>query len=557
MDGGQQQRQMTEALKNDIKRNATYQREKINTSSRVAHDGNIHNFNVIPDLMVSNSLSSIEAMDDSMSGNHTLTPESHLSASHGPAPFTLLPYGHQQHGCSSGVEQSSAIETDFIMKYLDFVFPALFPFYRPGLFETGRAWLLVLLGKSKIAYHSTVSLSTYFFTMALTDADSGEEYGECKYLSWKEVEQQTNKCFDSIRTDMLALDLNLQGVQATQLEKVEIMESVIQVLIFEIALGRCTPYNSHLAAAFSLFEEIMAYSVRSHQDRSQSKLVSVLLDIGQPIWSKSGYRRHIWSPDQTGFQFCAGLLVFIDVVASTALQETPKLLRHHSDILSRTDEGDSVVGDAEIRLSNLVGCRNWVIRSIVEISALASWKQEQSKANSLSAVELVKRSSAIGNDLRSGILGIQNCAIATSPSSLNHYTPLNLNPNASASHTSTLIWSHAAQLYLVVVVSGWQLSNADIRTGVTQIIQLLQDVPAYQLRALAWPICVAGCLALESEEASFLALVSNQSKVCTAGALDDVRQIWERVWQTRTTLCANTWNLASCLGILGSLVLLV
>ena len=113
MYSGRQQRQMTEKLKNDIKRKAAYRREKVNTSSKVAHDATIHNFNVIPN-MVSNHLLSFEPMDDAMSGDQTLTPESDLSASHGPAPFPLLPDGHQQHRCLSGVEQSSAIETDFI-----------------------------------------------------------------------------------------------------------------------------------------------------------------------------------------------------------------------------------------------------------------------------------------------------------------------------------------------------------------------------------------------------------------------------------------------------------
>lgn len=557
MNSERQQRQMAEVLKNDIKRNAAHRREKVNASSTVTHDATIHHFNVIPNMLVSSTLFSIEPTDDTILGDQTSTPASDVSASHGPAPSNLLPCGHQQHRCSSGMEQPSVIETDFIMKYFDFVFPTLFPFYRPNLFETGRTWLLLLLGKSKIAYHSTLSLSSYFFTMALAEADSGKEYAGCSQLRWKELEQQTNKCYDSIRTDILTLDLNSQGSPATKLEKVEIMASIIQVLIFDIVLGKSALYNSHFVAAIALFEEIMACSRRSHQDQGQSKLALVLLEIGQPSWTRPGYSSHVWSPDQAGFRFCAGLLVFIDVVASTAIQKPPRLLSYHPDILARIDEGAPVVSDAEVRLSNTFGCRNWVIRSIAEISALDSWKQEQSKANSLSVVEVVDRASAIANELRNGILGIQTCQIATSPSSLNHYTPLNVHPSPFASVTSTLIWAHAAQLYLSVVVSGWQLSNTEVRANVAQIIGLLQDVPAYQLRALAWPLCVTGCLALESEESSFSALFSNQGKVYTAGALDDTQQILEQVWQTRTILRPSTWNLASCLSILGSPVLLV
>ena len=182
MYSGRQQRQMAEVLKNNIKRNAAYRREKVKSSSGVAHDATAHNFNVIPHTLVSNSLSSIEPTDDAISGDQTSTSASDVSASRGPAPFNLLPCGHQQHRCSSSMEQPSVIEIDFIMKYFDFVFPVLFPFYRPGLFETGRTWLLLLLGKSKIAFHSTLSLSSYFFTRALAEADSGKEYAGCNQL---------------------------------------------------------------------------------------------------------------------------------------------------------------------------------------------------------------------------------------------------------------------------------------------------------------------------------------------------------------------------------------
>lgn len=541
MNGARRQQEMAEKLKNDIKRNTVYRRDKGNTFG---------NFGVISDMVAPNHTPS-----DTSESAQKLTTESDGRAS--PTPFALLPYEHR---CSSTVEEQ--FETDFVMKYLDYVFPILFPFYQPGLFETGRSWLLLLLGKSRIAYHSTFSLASYFFTLALAEADEigrefgGREFGPCKQMMWSELNQHTDKCFESIRTDMLALGLKSQSATATKLEKLEMMESVIQVLIFETALGKSGPCNSHLVAAFALLEDIMSISNRIRQDESKSKFCSVLLELGEPLWARKGYSQHIWSPHQAGLRFSAALLLFFDVVASTCCQEAPKLLSYHADILAQTDDGNTVVSHASVRLSNIVGCRNWAIRSIAQISALVSWKEEQSKNNALSVVELVERASTIASDLRDGILETRSCHIATPPSSVNRPT-FDLRPDPSATFTSTLIWAYAAQLYLSVVVSGWQLSNTDIRANVTQLIELLQEMPTYQLRALPWPVCVAGCLALESEEQSFLALLSNQGKVYTTGALDDVRQIWERVWQTRASPRVSNWSLASCFNILGSPVLLV
>lgn len=554
MDDEERQRQRAVLLKKEIKQKAAHRREKANNSSKVVHNDTTHQFNIIPNMITSSNHLPGKGVDLTMSGDETLTPATSSATSNEQAPFPLLPYDHQHHRYSNGVGESSAIETDFIMKYLDFVFPALFPFHRPAVFETGRSWILLLLGKSKIAHHSILSLSCYIFTMALTDAESGDEHGDCKQMRWKEVEQHTNKCFDSLKTDILALDLNSKGMPATQLERVEILESVIQVLIFEITLGKSAPWNSHLPPAFALFEEVMACC--GPPCEGQSKLASVLLEIEQPLWTKRMQSFHIWSPNQAGFRFCAGFLVFIDAIASTALQETPRLISYHPDILAQIDDGVPVVGCAEVRLSTIVGCRNSVIRSIAEISALNSWKRGRMVANSLSVVELVDRASGIANTLKNIILEIQSGPTTSSLSSQNYWALFDASPSPPDSSKPTLIWAHAAQLYLTVIVSGWQLSNPEVRAGVAQIIGLLHTIPSHHLRALTWPLCVAGCLALESEEPSFLALFASQGKVSTAGALDDAQQIMEKIWQIRPTLNVTTWNLSSCFSILGSPILL-
>ncbi|KAJ4315044.1 hypothetical protein N0V94_006156 [Neodidymelliopsis sp. IMI 364377] len=426
---------------------------------------------------------------------------------------------------------------DFIMKYLDFVFPALFPFYQNNVYETGRSWLLSLLNKSRIAYHATLGLSCYYFTTVLTDIETGPEHAHCKQVRWEEVEQQTEQCFASLREEIAAQDLNQRTTTST-LEKVELLENIMQVLIFETAVGRSAPWNSHLPPAYTLFKEIMATSgsEMSSQNQSQSKLVSTLLGIGHPLWINPGPDNYIWSPDQTGFRFCAGLLIFIDILASTALQASPKLSQYHPKILKQPDAGTPNIGDAQIQLSGIVGCSNWVVLSIAEISALNVWKREHVEASNLSDVELNSRAQTIATKLKSNIIATQM--------------------QATASTSSTLIWAYAAQLYLTVTVEGWHSRNPAIRVNVTQAIALLQTIPSHQMRALAWPLCVAGCLASESQEYQFSTLLSTLGKGHTAGALDDTQQIMEKVWEIRLTLDASTWDLASCFAILGSPILL-
>lgn len=60
-------------------------------------------------------------------------------------------------------------EMDFVMIYLDYVWPFLFPFYRPPLVGTSRAWTLASLQQSRAVFHSVLSLSSFFFTFGLKD----------------------------------------------------------------------------------------------------------------------------------------------------------------------------------------------------------------------------------------------------------------------------------------------------------------------------------------------------------------------------------------------------
>ena len=559
MDTDEQQRQKAISLKEEVKHKAALRREKSTTATnRTTQEEAVHQFNIIPDMVVSKFPSSIDLPDSIVPNEHTSAPTSIPTPPVVPVPFpfSLLSNDVQHYHYPQPVRENSPIEADFINKYIDFVFPALFPFYRPSLFDTGRSWLLQLLGKSRIAHHAALSISCYFFTMALIDLEgTSGDHAECRMLRWDEVERHAENCFDSLRKNILALDLHTQNIE--QLARVEALENIVHLLIFEMALSKAAHSNSHLSPAYTLLRQIMGCDSSSHENQMQSGITTVLLQIEPPLWTNPADGTHIWSPAQAGVRFCAALLIFVDILASIALQEPPTLLPYHSTLLAEKDVGVSLPSDAEIHLSTVVGCRNGVMRSIAEISMLNVWKNEQIATNSLDAMELVNRASQIAHSLESDMIGIENEKITRSVSDSHTHGPLDLALNPSASSTSTLIWARAAQLYLTVVVSGWQLLSQDIRTNIGHIIVLLEDVPAHQLRALVWPICVAGCLALEEEETFFSRLFAGLGKVHTAGTLDDARQIMVKVWERREAPNMISWNLASCFSILGSPILLV
>lgn len=551
-----QQRKKAASIKEEIRRNAAYRREKTNGSSSTAP-----RFDVISDIAVSKASSTesptpITSQSPAPATSVTSTIPDPLEQQ----AFFFSSMGFNEHHQmpSTGPVGSSTVEANFIGKYLGFVFPAMFPFYRPTLFETGSSWLLHLLWKRQPARHAAVGLSCYIFTQALTDVrargDNTGDFADCRAARWEEVNAHTDRCFQSLRTELSALD---KHTKLANMNRVELFECVIQALVLEMGIGKANPLRSHLAPAFGLFHDIMNPNYHCANESPQLKLVGVLLNIEEPLWTSPNSGSRIWSPTQTGFRFCAAYLAFVDVIASTALQTPPKLLSYHDTILTQTDNGIYNVTEVQVQLSGIIGVRNWVIRSIAATSALDAWKQASIKDHSLSVMELENRASYIASELKANISKLEDDLYKTPTAPAGLRAPFDSSPNPAASSTPSLVWANTAHLYLMVVVLGWQVSNLDIRATVARVIALLHNIPSYQFRAFAWPVCVAGCLALENEEDTIRAIFQKLGKVDTVGALDDARQIMEEVWRRRETLDAKTWDLAACFAAFGEPIMLV
>ncbi|KAF1358316.1 hypothetical protein EJ07DRAFT_156918 [Lizonia empirigonia] len=375
MDGGVRQKAKTEKPKKEIKLNTAHKREMaLVPRSPTTYPGKDH-LNVLSNMSIASNTLDTQVMASPNPGGQKSMSGSAITANHESNLIASLPWSHQQHERSDTLQQASASEMDFVMKYLDFVFPTLYPFYQSHMFETGRSWLLMLLRKSKIAHHATLGLSCYYFTMALTDAESGNEHAECKQLRWEEVEQETEKCFESLRVDFLALDLVTRSLPITTLER---------------------------------------------------------------------------SPEQAGFKFCAGLLIFIDVIAHTTIRKTLRLRRFHSEVLAQADDGSLALGDAELRLSSIVGCPNWVVRSIAETSTVTSLRQVNSPTHDQSSKPIL--GDDVNTDLTDQILKTQKTLYASETSYPAYQSPfdrasLELGPKPSTSSVLALIWGLSARLY--------------------------------------------------------------------------------------------------------------
>lgn len=291
-----------------------------------------------------------------------------------------------------------------------------------------------------------------------------------------------------------------------------------------------------------------------------SSFSAVIRLLGPSSFLLSAQGAQIPSAEQAAFRFSSSLLILDDIIASTALQEQPRLYQYHHSLLGNIGGIDPL-----INLEPTVGCQNWVLLQIGEIATLDAWKQQCKKAANLNVMELVHRATAIKVSLEAHLTRLKNGPVSITKegdSLLDIFTTDHYEQTktfASHSFLITRVWAHAALAYLFVVVSGWQPASVDVRYHVSQILELLafQMSPPVLLRTMVWPFCVAGCLAEPAQEFNLRGMVEALQPPSVFGTVRKALEIMEDVWRNRDAGDVSSRDLSMCFRSQGDLVLLV
>ncbi|KFY81646.1 hypothetical protein V500_11223 [Pseudogymnoascus sp. VKM F-4518 (FW-2643)] len=562
MDGGERQREMAERVKAEVKRSAKRRRGEKHIQNIMENMSDTESC-TIPQLHEAPSPSNSSApfhiscstpfqatrgmasarepgSDTTLRESAVVSPSSHNSAvisntSSGATTFTTnrAPQESRNHSIAQNVQlsplpQRSEEELSFVMAYLDYVFPVLFPFYKPPILEGGRSWLLVQIMKNTGLFHTVISLVSYFFSVVPIIVEPAREL-----------------C-----------------VHADLLESAYLLESIVQLLNVEVVISRTENWQVHLEAAIVLFKQIFQYH---GMNQSSSDISHILAQMGHGSFITTPSNSSLWNADQAAFRFFSAILLVDDIVSSTSLESAPRLHEYHPHLLSNDlspEEG------APLQLENFVGCQNWVLVLVGEIAALDRWKKDMRKGGTLLMAQLVQRASVIQQQLDDGLARLKLSQGKQQQESHEHPRPIDVltqyglhghKPNMLDDCTSiTRIWAYAARTYLLIVVSGWQPANLEIRSGVARTIELFSHLASHGwLRTLAWPLCVTECLAEESQEPIIRELVSSMGALQKFGTMHEALMIMENAWRCRRQIDVNSWDIAACFRSLGYTALLV
>ncbi|KAL0935550.1 C6 transcription factor [Colletotrichum truncatum] len=611
MDGGERQKEMADHLKKQVKVQANNRRERkylqsLDVEGGLAHGHGHHDDSdgehvpSVPALSADGG-SSKEVSSASPSTVHDTPGDSSSPAFHmetvkssiseivpGSSPNQMRQHTPDWNNNPSPGSLKPSPDTDptqpfpddsnlgFIMIYLDYVFPFLFPFYKPALLEGGRGWLLNVLNHNKALYHTALGLSSHFFGVVLNGAQV--EHTPCRVRSVASLQHQLDLALKELRADMAAI--NETGVQNQLRQTCRVLESIVQLLIFDVTLASNDHWQMHLDAATIVFQQILL-----RPEDWDPTMLHMAIPLLQGIPFPPGSHKP-WSADQAALRFFTASLLYFDIVSATTLERPPKLQGYHHYLLSPRKE-ECLEIEPRLRLEEYFGCQSWVLQLIGEIASLDAWKKETRRAGSLSMTHLVSRAACLELALREGIacmdnqcpqlMGSDELACRAGACNMTDYPPphpthvdtTRLPPDpltlyrsqqtrddVEASKIHTKIWAFAALTYLSTVVSGWQPSCPETASSVTATIELLDSLHGpVCLRTVVWPFCVIGCLATPSQESMFRDMVGKMGALEVFGSITAALAVMENVWARRDTI-DESWDLAACFKVLGHPVLL-
>jgi hypothetical protein len=197
--------------------------------------------------------------------------------------------------------------------------------------------------------------------------------------------------------------------------------------------------------------------------------------------------------DDVACDFLIGTFIWYDILSCASINCVPYLSNNHT-----------YLSTYRIRLDKIMGCENWAMILISQISQLSTWKASQQSLGCLSMKDLLSRGSSIEEELNTGLeknkIDIGRPIPYPESASCQRLGV----PNSKSNLVITRIFAFAALTYLHTVISGPHAALPEIRSSVANTIEAFRMIPrATLLRNLVWPFCVTGCMAGDGHEEWF------------------------------------------------------
>lgn len=396
-------------------------------------------------------------------------------------------------------------EAGLLMHYFDHVFPWQFPYHNSHSRTGNRGWLLQLLTKRGPLYHAAIGLSSLH-----QSATRGKDES---YL-------EDQKVFDHHSTALQELCEFLRSEKATEFHQdeqllTEFLACSIMLLSFEVLRGGISNWQPHLNAVLSTIKSMSPASFIAIENSKRDSLCSPPNGVAQLTNTGAS----------AGLEFLFANALWFDIFACVSTGGVPVLPYR------------SWLAIEQLKMQDVMGCHNWALALIGDITHLREWKDDMDKEGLLSVRELVSKGQAIESELEENIgLLYSRKDEVWSLHAFATVLPLTLYCFQACPrfHTTwiTHIFALAALVQVHTVVSGPLPSLPEIQSTVQRTIDLLNSKPeTCSLQGIVWPLCVIGCMAEPRLQYFFENLVSGMAaEYRKLGNSSAVLQIMKGCW---------------------------
>ncbi|KAK1973903.1 PRO1A C6 zink-finger protein [Colletotrichum cereale] len=400
--------------------------------------------------------------------------------------------------------QSSEREMDLVMHYVDYSSNREQEF-GGEVFGPSKGWLLLTLMRSPAMYNAALSLSAYHQHLKAID---GNESGSTAYHDYEKYRLRARQIFECLQPDFPGENL----ICAVELARLEALG------------GNWEKSRDYLQCAMTLLQEPhMQDQAVEYTDSSKN---TGLTTPTSPTCFSTGTvvaRQAPLLPSDTerkALSYSQALLAWIDVLTCSAQRLVPGFHETYRCLLSNSDFCFS--------FQAVTSCESWVLQIIMDVVLLDAWKRDQETRRDLSIRDLVKRADEIASTIerRARSLGATR-GLHEKPS-----LGLSAQHDGLPGQSMTLLYAHAALVYLNFIVSGPNSGAREIRQSIDLAITVWKSVPLYNgYRLLVWPLLITAKLAQGQQREFFRNLMESCPEIRAAGNHYDIWSVVTTCWE--------------------------
>ncbi|XEV01512.1 hypothetical protein FSHL1_006799 [Fusarium sambucinum] len=388
-------------------------------------------------------------------------------------------------------------EAQYLVHYLDYIFPIQYAFYVDAPDQGGRGWLFFLLERNAPLRNAALTLSAFHqHTFSPYHTENQED----------ELLKYHTKALQELRHVVRHRDV---GASADNIEEwLKFLAGSMFLISFEVFQGGTKHWQAHFNAIVSVIQNLTS----SDFD----------FDASNPSSSDFDFQRGM----NTAQKFILANLVWIDILAPLATGTAPKLPYHDWLNAGRID------------MSRVMGCSNCIMIAIGEMMALSS-----------------EASTMGSNSFKIAIRGLEKRIFDGMEAAIDSTSTLTPT-NRSVTH----LFGAAALVELYTLGSENGMKSSDPYGAILRVINVLNSLaPHISLRAMPWPLCVAGCMALPPDEQYFDDLLKKLMDHAEAGFTNcgTVYSVMKNAWEQRRRDPSRLWSARESMEDMGICALLI